>query len=175
MKTKNKVFIVVIILSGLFCITVAIPSCFNNWSLSSNYSKEVIALPDGDKIYVMLEEWGRNDRRLSLTQNPRGCQPANPDTDYIFNDIMHDMLIYKVTDKELVIFSLDEYWHQPKTAWIKNRPVFEIRESEMISRPEDYGVTVLRNYSSQWCFRNLFRASSSLRPEILRREQEVLQ
>jgi len=123
----------------------------------------------------MLEKWGLNDVRLSLTQNPRGCQPANPDTDYIMNDLYSYVLIYKVTDKGLRIFDHYNYWVQPEIAWIKNSPIFELPESDMMSRPEDYGVTVLRNYSDQWCFRNLFRASSSLRPDVLRRKQEALQ
>ena len=163
------IFIVMIILIGLTCAVI----CFNNWSLSSSYSRDVIRLADGSKVYVMLEEWALHDKLLFITQNPCGCRPANPDTDYISKSLGYDWLDYKVTDKGLVIFGWDIYWREPNIPWTKNKPVFELPKSDMREHPEAYGITALRRHSGQWCFLNLFRPSSSLRPDIFEREWKV--
>jgi len=186
-KAKKIVLIAAaIILFGLYCLILAALS-------PSRFSREVITLPDGGKVYVMLEEWGRDYKRISITQNPRGCQPPNPDTDYISKDFINDVLVYKITDKGLVIFDSGAYnisdeWHEPRIPWTKNAPTFEYCESDMMVRPKDFGVTILRvdssrtkesdriasgirTYSRQWCFLNLFLQSSSLRPGILEQEE----
>ena len=159
------IFSVMIILIGLTCAVI----CFNNWSLSSSYSRDVIRLADGSKVYVILEEWALHDKLLFITQNSCGCMPANPDTDYIFKSIGRYWLDYKVTDKGLVIFDRGD-WRAPNIPWTKNKPIFEFLKSDMIEHPEAYGITALRRHSGQWCFLNLFRASSSLRPDIFERE-----
>jgi len=169
-KIKKRVFIILIILVGLSCMIIAVDGCFKNWSLSSSYSKDVITLQDSSKVYVMLEEWGLHYKRISITQNPCGCKPANPDTDYIFDDLYQYGVDYKVTDNGLVIIGYDDWWNKPKIPWTKNKPTFEGVPSYMIDHPEAYGITKLRKHSEQWCFSNLFKASSSLRPDILERE-----
>jgi len=149
-----------------------VPNGCINLPHSSRYGKEVIALPDGSKVYAMQEKWGLHYSRLSITQNPSGCQPANPDTDYIFNDIINNIMVYKVKDEGLFIIDRDGYWREPRTPWTKNKPTFELLTSDMFNHPEKYAITILREYSNQWCFRNPFRSSTSLRPDILKQELE---
>jgi hypothetical protein len=161
---KNRKIIWGVSLICLLAIGAMAELMFTNWSLSSSYGRETIILPDGNKIHVILETWGSNRERLSITKNSCGCRPANPDTDYIDE---FPILVYKVTDKGLIIYTEpgNNRIHEPKIEWANNRPtIIETRETEMFYKPQKFGVTILRIHENQWCFINLFRRSSSLRP-----------
>lgn len=164
-KPKRRIFIILLSVVILLAIGILAELGFTNWSLSSSYGKETIVLQNGSKIYVMLEAWGSNSERISITKNSCGCKPANPNTDYIDN---FPILVYKITNRGLIIFTEPGYnrIHEPKVEWTSNRPIIiDAIETEMFYKPQKYGVTILRMRTNQWCLSNLFRRSSSLRPK----------
>jgi hypothetical protein len=170
-KSKKIMGCVLSVVLGLFFLLVVVPFCFVNWSDSSRYKRETIVLPDEEKVYVIQESWALHDTRLSITKDSCGCKPANPDTDY--HSVGTGWVIYSFTDKGWVIYGTGKGWKEPKIPWTRNKPEFTgYAISEMLLHPEKFGVTTLRmdinKDADQWCFLNLFRKSSSLRPAIRR-------
>ena len=137
--------------------------------LSSSFGKQTIKLRDGSKVYAVLESWGLNSDRVSLTRDPDTCKTANPETDYIDIEQNGDALIYQVTDKGLVIFADQQsQFHEPLRPWSQERPSVVIARDpswgDMYHDPARYHVSRINIPLNQVCLINFFRKASSLRP-----------
>ena len=160
--TKRKRFI---IWTGVFCALVwGLLIGLSNYLGSSNFGKAVITLSDGSKVFVIHEQWGLHDERLSVTQNPDGCSPSNPDTDYIDQYGDGENLIYSVEKDGLVLYD-DEYQteevkiHEPSKPWSSPKVIVKKARYSAFDNPQVAGVRVLKVPVNQKCWINFFRKS----------------
>jgi hypothetical protein len=147
------------ILIGLYCIKVIACKGIENWSMSSNYGKEVIRLANGTKVYAIRESWGFHFNQFYLRQNNCGCEPSKSDSDYIL-DINSSALLYKVTNQGLNLYvgELSEI-RKPQKQWANVIATGEI--NKMYMNPSRYGITKTTIPHNQWCLINWFRKASS--------------
>lgn len=164
MKIRKIFILVFVILLVLYCVKVLACKGIENRLNSSSYGKEVIRIANGTKVYAIRESWGLHFNQFYLSQSNCGCDPANSDTDYILNKDS-SALLYKVTDQGLNIYvrpvSLDI--HKPLKPWANVIATGEY--NKMYMDPSRYGITKTTIPDNEWCLINLFRKSSSRRPD----------
>lgn len=141
-----------------------------NWLHSSRFGKREITLATGSKLFVIREEWGwhSSGSEISLTRNPDGCIPPNPDTDYIDTYGDGQSLVYSSTADGLILFEdLGQVsMHEPRYGWAG--PKVSVQKTSalgnMLRDPKAYGVTVVKVPLNEVCWKHFFRnAGTSLR------------
>lgn len=139
-----------------------------NWFQSSNYGRSVISLSNGTKVYAVRQQ-GRHRRQLSLTLSSDGCKPANPETDYIVTNEAATVLVYRVTNNGLVLFSDVKPFElqQPLHPCADDRQAVEVvtdpELEDLVAHPEQFNVSVTGAQNDEFCWKNFFRRENSLR------------
>lgn len=117
---------------------------------------------------MIHESWGLHSDELSVTQNPDGCVPPDPSTDYIDTYGDGTNLVYSAAEDGLVVYDPGDVvgMHEPTKRWsgIRISVKKTLAWSQMLRNPHEYGVTVLRVPLNEICWKNFFRkAGTSLR------------
>jgi len=143
------------------------------WALSnklgaSKFGRSTVVLENGAQVYVVRESWGLHSEELSITQNPDGCLPPNPTTDYIDKFGDGHSLVYSIEGNQLILFS-DEgplSIEPPQRQWLDVHVTIKKTRtwSEMLQNPGPYNVSVVTVPLNEACWKNFFRkAGTSLR------------
>jgi hypothetical protein len=159
-KTKFVVALVVL------CACVAAYRGISNWMYSSNFGRLVIKLENGKRIYAVRESRGLNGEILSFTENPDGCMPANPATDYIEDRPTDNTILYAITPRGFTLYDdpFQKFIAEPQQPWT-DTIVFMNRSKtpyygDVRANPSAYGAVLRKVPLNEYCLRNLFRRSN---------------
>jgi hypothetical protein len=150
------------------CAALAVAGAFWNWSLSSKFGRVTISLGDGLTVFAVRESWGLSSEQLSITRNPDGCVPADPANDYIFRNPADTSVLYKATDRGLILYDypFNRIMVEPNHPWPFKVEVSRSKDpfyDEVRANPGKYGATLTKIPLNETCWRNIFRRSNSLR------------
>ena len=168
MQSSRRIRLIWLALAIVLSAVVASTIGLRNWFLSSNYGRSVIKLADGTKVFAVRQEWGHR-RQLHWTLDPHGCRPANPDTDYIQTNEAATVLVYRVTERGLVLFSDVKPFElqQPAHPWGHPRPTVEVAKDpqweDLVAHQQQFNVSITDVPNDEFCWINLFRKENSLR------------
>lgn len=163
MRRSKTAFVLVML---ALCACVPAYRGISNWMYSSNFGRLVIKLQNGKRIYVVRESRGLNGEILSVTENPDGCTPANPATDYIEDGPSDNTILYTVTPRGLTLYDdpFQRFIAEPHASWT-DTSVFVSRSKtpyygDVRANPSTYGAVLREVPLNELCFRNLFRRSN---------------
>jgi len=159
------------LLSGLLFLVIVASTAVAlwNWSLSSKFGRVAIPLSNGTIVYAVRESWGLGSEKLSITRNPDGCIPADPENDYIFRNPADTSVLYRVADDGLVIYDYPfnrlltepaHPWPNVKVAVSRSKDPFY---DDVHADPAKYGAKLTTIPLNESCWMNIFRRSNSLR------------
>ena len=161
----NKTFLVVGVVGILTVVALLAWRGFASASLSSRFGKMEIRLPDGSRLYAKRESWGLHTQRLSVSQNPDPCVPADPKTDYINDDA--DAIIYSVHGWTVHIYQMPPpFSFSAPESWRGNRPDFVNADDwwSLYHQPKQVDAVALDVPLNAFCLSHFWSPVSSLRP-----------